>query len=144
MLQSFREYEKKNMTEIIIKFLWKITQNSHHQRMTKLNHCLQLTPTVLLVRVRWNGQLGIVHQMQRVEMTLRYQQIILNYLGRFISNNQSPRISLSVCSNPTHIDARTVREKISWFGSQSTLIYDDTPKPATNRNWNYGISRKNG
>ena len=50
----------------------------------------------------------------------------------------------SVCTNPTHVDARGVKDKISWLGTQTTLIYDDTPKPAIQRNWNYGISSKNG
>ena len=51
---------------------------------------------------------------------------------------------LSVCSRPTHIDARTVNDQFSWLGTDATLIYDTTPKPAAERNWAYGISRSFG
>ena len=49
-----------------------------------------------------------------------------------------------MCSRPTHIDARTVDEKLSWLGTDAVLIYDTTPKPAAERNWAYGISRNFG
>ena len=49
-----------------------------------------------------------------------------------------------VCSHPTHIEARKVSDKISWFGTQTVLIYDMTPKPSLKRNWAYGISPKSG
>ena len=49
-----------------------------------------------------------------------------------------------VCSSPSHIEARTVIEKLSWLGTDAALIYDTTPKPAAERNWAYGISRDFG
>ena len=49
-----------------------------------------------------------------------------------------------VCSSPSHIEARTVNEKLSWLGTDAVLIYDTTPKPAVERNWAYGISRDFG
>ena len=50
----------------------------------------------------------------------------------------------SVCSQPTHIEARSKTDKSSWLGTQTTLIFDNTPKPEPNRNWSYGISRNFG
>ena len=39
-----------------------------------------------------------------------------------------------MCSRPTHIDARTVNDQFSCLGTDATLIYDTTPKPAAERN----------
>ena len=53
-------------------------------------------------------------------------------------------IIYSVCSQPTHIEARSKVDRFSWLGTQTTLLFDDTPKPEPNRNWSYGISRNFG
>ena len=54
----------------------------------------------------------------------------------------------SVCSNPTHVDAREKLSKYSWTGSKAHLIFDNTPKfgdtPNETRSWSWGISRKFG
>ena len=50
-----------------------------------------------------------------------------------------------VCVEPTHIQARTKVDKLSWLGTQVTLVFDETPKPEPKpRNWFYGVSRKFG
>ena len=72
---------------------------------------------------------------------------VLSYLVFKKTHRQSgthENSDFRVCSDPTHIEARNVSDKISWFGTQTVLIYDTTPKPAPERNWAYGISRNSG
>ena len=49
-----------------------------------------------------------------------------------------------VCVEPTHIQARTKVDKLSWLGTQVALVFDETPKPEPKRSWFYGVSRKFG
>ena len=52
---------------------------------------------------------------------------------------------LRVCSYPTHIDARRVKDKVSWYGIQQTFVYDTNPKSnSTIRSLAYGISKDSG
>ena len=54
----------------------------------------------------------------------------------------------SVCSKPTHVDAREKLSKYTWTASNASLIFDNTPKfgdpPNESRSWSWGISRKFG
>ena len=96
------------------------------------------------VKTQWNGLVGIVHLMLVMEVILKFLLITSCYLGEYLVVQSTENFELSVCSRPTHIDARTVNDKFSWLGTDATLIYDTTPKPAAERNWAYGISRSFG
>ena len=54
----------------------------------------------------------------------------------------------SVCSKPTHVDARDKLTNYTWTGTDALLIFDDTPKFGDNasetRSWSWGISPKFG
>ena len=95
---------------------------------------------------QWNGPVGTVHLMPVMEVILNFLLITSYYLGEFslLLLSQGKTSNLSVCSRPTHVDARTVNDKFSWLGTDAVLIYDTTPKPAAERNWAYGISRNFG
>ena len=87
--------------------------------------------------------------MLMMEMILRFLLIMSSFLGEFFilsltENFIFKTLKLRVCPSPSHIEARTVNDKISWLGTDAVLIYDTTPKPAAERNWAYGISREFG
>ena len=54
----------------------------------------------------------------------------------------------SVCSHPTHVDAREKVTNYTWTGTDALLIFDDSPKfgesPSETRSWSWGISPKFG
>ena len=82
-------------------------------------------------------------------MILKFWLTISIFLGEFASkltvrSKTHNILNYRVCSNPTHIEARNVSDKISSLGTQTILIYDTTPKPAAKRTWAYGISPNSG
>ena len=101
---------------------------------------------ITIVSVPIIGQIGIARQISQMEMTSRFLLITLIFLGQckisvqFHQDNKFFR----VCSNPTHVDAREKDTQFSWLGSAVALIFDNTPKPESNRSWSWGISRKFG
>ena len=119
---------------------------------TQLNldaSCL-ISKKIPIVVIKKAGQNGIAHLESIMAVILKYLPITLIYLGRLKNLLISRKLSLyklslfRVCSNPTHVDARERETNSSWLGSEAKLIFDITPKPETQRDWAWGISRKFG
>ena len=77
-------------------------------------------------------------------MTWNFLHIIKNYLGKIFLDDFFFKLIDSVCQNPTHMDAREVRTKISWIGSDSLLVYAHDHSVKSNSKWSYGLSKSFG